>query len=393
MQMPEYSHPGRFITEVSDRIHEIVGAPTATTGFVGFAPNGPVGRPTKVDSILEYEATFGKISAAQPLGSGVEDFFLNGGSKAVILRAGSDDRRHRANGLIGNAKTKTGLHALSRLEERLGLLMVPDAAYLPEKDAALVTKAAASLSEAHGIFHIADIPNVVATKGHHAAARWAANGIARCRNMAIYHPWLVRAPGNRSGTAIRLRPPSAIAAGIYARMDQARGVWNAPSGQDAAAIGITGLAEKVTSADAETLRSASINPIRKIPGNGIVLWGARTFAANDESDWKYVNIRRFSLFLERSIEDGLSWVVFEPNSEVLWAQIRLEVSAFLHTAWRAGALQGATPKDAYFVRCDDTTMTADDIANGRVAVMIGFAPLRPAEFVVIRIESFAAQAA
>jgi phage tail sheath protein FI len=198
--------------------------------------------------------------------------------------------------------------------------------------------------------------------------------------MAIYHPW-VGGPKN-ANTA---RPPSGVAAGIYARIDQAHGVWKAPAGQAATAMGVTTLVQTVTPADAEMLRSAGINAIRKIAGAGIVLWGAGTFAAASENDWKYVNIRRFLLFLERSIEEGLSWAVFEPNGETLWAEIRLEISAFLHTAWRAGALQGVTPKDAYFVRCDATTMTQDDIDNGRVIASIGVAPLKPAEFVIIRI--------
>ena len=181
-------------------------------------------------------------------------------------------------------------------------------------------------------------------------------------------------------------PPSAIAAGIYARLDQAHGVWKAPAGRDAVAMNITDLAADVTDADAAKLQSASINAIRRFAGTGVVLWGARTFAADDDADWRYVNIRRLALFIENSIFDGLSWVVFEPNGEVLWAQIRLEISSFLHTAWRAGAFQGARPQEAYFVRCDATTMTSDDISRGRIIVMIGFAPVKPAEFLILRIE-------
>ena len=197
--------------------------------------------------------------------------------------------------------------------------------------------------------------------------------------MAIYHPWV---GGPKKGNA---RPPSGIAAGVYARIDQTQGAWTAPAGQDAAVMGVTSIVHPVSQADAETLRSAGINPIRKIAGGGIVLWGAGTFAAANESEWKYVNIRRFLLFLERSIEEGLSWAAFEPNGETLWAAIRLEISAFLNTAWRAGALQGTTAKDAYFVRCDATTMTQDDIDNGRLIAVIGVAPVKPAEFVIIRI--------
>ncbi len=388
--MPNHFLPELVIAETSIRSHEIVAATTATTAFVGYAATGPLDKPTMVESLAGYLATFGKSSAAQPLPLAVEDFFLNGGRKAVIVRARSDSRRGTAGALIGNAKAQTGLHALGNAEERVGLLVVPDAAYLPVADAAKVATTAASRAEALGVFYIADIPKIAVSKDHDAAARWSA-GLTRSRNMALYYPWLVRAAGARAKKAIR--PPSAIAAGIYARLDQARGVWKAPAGQDATAVGVTGLAHNVTQADAEKLSAAAINPIRKMPGGAVGLWGARTFAAASGSDWKYVNVRRFSLFLERSIEDSLSWAVFEPNAEPLWAQIRLEVSAFLHTAWRAGALQGATPKDAYFVRCDATTMTQGDIANGRVVVTIGIAPVKPAEFVIIRIGFCAAQAA
>lgn len=374
--MPDYSYPGVYVEEISVP-REIAGVATSTTAFVGFTPMGPLNQPTKIGSVLQYEAAFGTISLAQPLSSSVRDFFLNGGREAVIVRAGASGR---AEALIGKAKAKTGLHALADAEEHIGLLVVPDAAYLSEKDAAAVTNAAASFAEEHGIFHIADIPRAVASKGHDAAVQWSKT-LAQSRNMAIYYPW-VGGPKK----ADKARPPSGVAAGIYARIDQTRGVWKAPAGEDAVAMGVTTVAQAVTAADVETLKAAGINAVRKIAGSGIVLWGARTLAASAaESDWKYVNIRRFVLFLERSIEDGLQWTVFEPNGETLWAAIRLEVSAFLHTAWRAGALQGATPKDAYFVRCDATTMTQDDIDNGRLIVLIGVAPVKPAEFVVIRI--------
>ena len=175
--------------------------------------------------------------------------------------------------------------------------------------------------------------------------------------LAIYYPWLIAAAGTGKKRAQSARPPSAIAAGIYARLDNARGVWKAPAGGEATPNGIADLAQKVTTADGEKLQSASINAIRKFEGKGIVLWGARTFADTGDSEWKYVNVRRLFLFLERSIEEGLSWAVFEPNGEDLWAQVRLEISSFLYTAWRAGAFQGTKPDEAYFVKCDVTTMT------------------------------------
>ena len=373
--MPDY--PGVYVEEVSTRTREIVGVPTSTAAFVGFAPSGPTD-PTIISGVAECETAFGKTS--RPLSSAVADFFRNGGTKAVIVRVGSD----QADQLIGNARKKTGLHALNRVDEPIGLLLVPDAAYLSAQDAVDVVNAAASFSEARGVFHIADIPRAVASKGASAAVQWSAP-IARNRNLAIYYPWVVAAGGTGTKKAKRLGPPSAIAAGIYARLDQARGVWKAPAGQDATAIGVTGLGLNVAAADTGALQNAGINAIRKMPGGEVVLWGARTFADTGDSEWKYVNVRRLFLFLKRSIEEGLSWAVFEPNGEDLWAQVRLEVFSFLHTAWRAGAFQGIKPEEAYFVKCDATTMTQNDIDNGRLIALIGIAPVRPAEFVIFRI--------
>jgi uncharacterized protein len=379
--MPDY--PGVYIEELNTRTREIAGVPTSTAAVVGFAPSGPTD-PIIITGIAEYEATFGKTSAAQPMSSGVADFFRNGGTKAVIVRVGSAGRGRTESGqLIGQAKTHTGLHALGRVDEPIGLLLVPDAAYLPEQDAVDVINAAASFAESRGVFHIADVPETVASEGHNEAVRWA-NSLARSRNMAIYYPWLVAASGTRTKTK-RVKPPSAVVAGIYARLDNARGVWKAPAGGEATPNGIADLAQKATTADTETLQSASINSIRKLEGKGIMLWGGRTFAAANDTEWKYVNVRRLFLFLERSIEEGLEWAVFEPNGEDLWAQVRLEVSSFLYTAWRAGAFPASKPEEGYFVKCDRTTMTQNDIDNGRLIALIGIAPVKPAEFVIFRI--------
>jgi phage tail sheath protein FI len=380
--MPDY--PGAYVEEVSTRTREIAGVPTTTAAFVGFAPSGPTD-PIIISSIAEYEASFGKTSVVRPRSLAVTDFFRNGGTKAVIVRVSSD----QAGQLIGNARNNTGLHALSRVDEPIGLLVLPDAAYLPEQDAVDVVNAAASLAEARGAFHIADIPKTVASKGASAAVQWSAR-VARNRTLAIYYPWVVTPVGTRTKAEL-LKPPSALAAGIYARLDQVRGVWKAPAGEEAKAIGITDLAGKLTSTEIQALQSAGINTIRKMPGGEIVLWGARTFADTGDSEWKYVNVRRLFLFLERSIEEGLQWAVFEPNGEDLWAQVRLEVSSFLHTAWRADAFRGIKPEEAYFVRCDATTMTQDDIDDGRLIAMIGIAPVKPAEFVIFRIGLATAQ--
>jgi len=385
--MPEIRYPGVYIEEAPVGAASIEGTPTSTAGFVGFAQGGPINMPVVAASVSEFVTAFGKINASKPLSVAVESFFLNGGKRAVIVRAGSADkarrRRARAGEIIGQAEKNSGLQALHLCRERVGLLLTPDAAFMSVDDAAQVSAAAVMFSNVRGIFHVCDVPNAVAMLGPDAVVRWAGSAAPNGRNVAIYYPWL-SAGGTRKAGNASLRPPAAIAAGIYARIDEARGVWKSPAGTDAVVIGIAGPAAKLSDTAMEKLESASINPILKIASGGIVLWGART-RATDDHEWRYVSIRRLGLFLENSIRAGIAWATFEPSGEPVWARIRLAVSSFLHTAWRAGAFHGARPEDAYFVRCDATTMTADDIANGHIVVLVGFAPLKPAEFVVLRI--------
>jgi phage tail sheath protein FI len=187
--------------------------------------------------------------------------------------------------------------------------------------------------------------------------------------------------------------PSGVVAGIMARTDATRGVWKAPAGIDAVVGGVT-LAVPVTEADSGALNPLGINAFRSLPVIGNVVWGARTLFGADTraSEWKYVSVRRTALYLEQSLDAGLKWVVFEPNDEPLWSQIRLNVGAFMQDLFRKGAFQGTTPREAYFVRCDKTTTTQPDIDRGVVNILVGFAPLKPAEFVVIQIQQLAGQA-
>ncbi len=199
-------------------------------------------------------------------------------------------------------------------------------------------------------------------------------------NSAVYFPRLrVRdSSGERDVAA------SGAVAGIFARIDTLRGVHVSPGGTGATVSGVRGPSLELDDATVEALDQDGVNPIRRVAGRGTVVWGARTRADTD-TEWQYVNVRRFSLFLERSIEVGLRWVVFEPNDEPLWAQVRAAVRVFLNGVFRQGFFPAAKPQDAFFVRCDRTTMTQDDINSGRLVVHVGFAPIRPAEFVILRI--------
>jgi hypothetical protein len=211
-------------------------------------------------------------------------------------------------------------------------------------------------------------------------------------NAAFYFPWL-NAPDPLLGNRPRAFPPCGFIAGIFARTDSTRGVWKAPAGTEASLTGASSVVVPLTDAQNGVLNPQAINCIRNFPVYGIVSWGARTLNGNDEqaSEWKYVPVRRLALFLEESLYRGTKWVVFEPNDEPLWSQIRLNLGAFMQTLFRQGAFQGTTPQQAYFVKCDDETTTQDDINRGVVNILVGFAPLKPAEFVVIQIQQMAGQ--
>jgi phage tail sheath protein FI len=212
------------------------------------------------------------------------------------------------------------------------------------------------------------------------------------RNATLYFPRLVEIDPNRGGQTDVFVPCGAIA-GICARTDSARGVWKAPAGLDASVNGIQGVEVKLTDAENGMLNPLGINCLRAFPAAGQVVWGARTLRGADQlaDDYKYLPVRRLALYLEESLYRGTQWVVFEPNDEPLWAQIRLNVGSFMQNLFRQGAFQGKTPQEAYFVKCDRETTTQNDINLGVVNILVGFAPLKPAEFVIISIQQIAGQ--
>ena len=213
-------------------------------------------------------------------------------------------------------------------------------------------------------------------------------------NAAIYFP-RIRAADPLMNGVVRDFPPSGTVAGVCARTDGARGVWKAPAGTDASLNGASGLSVLLSDAENGRLNPLGVNVLRVFPIIGPVVWGARTMRGADvlANQWKYLPIRRLALNIEESLYRGTKWVVFEPNDEPLWASIRLNVGAFMNSLWRQGAFQGATPKEAYFVQCDKTNNPQNDIDRGIVNILVGFAPLKPAEFVIIHIEQLAGQIA
>jgi phage tail sheath protein FI len=212
------------------------------------------------------------------------------------------------------------------------------------------------------------------------------------RNAALYFPRVIQADPSHDGRQDTF-VPCGIVAGVMARTDTTRGVWKAPAGLDAAALGVQDLKVNLSDLENGMLNPLGINCLRTFPVAGRVVWGARTLRGADQlaDEYKYVPVRRTALYIEESLYRGLKWVVFEPNDEPLWAQIRLNVGAFMHDLFRQHAFQGMTPREAYFVKCDKETTTQNDIDHGIVNILVGFAPLKPAEFVVIKLQQMAGQ--
>jgi len=227
---------------------------------------------------------------------------------------------------------------------------------------------------------------VDAARGHSDPASLDPHSKWDTSYAALYYPW-IHALDSQSGVQ-RLVPPCGHVAGIYARTDIDRGVWKAPANE--VVRGAVDLEFHIDKQTQEILNPRGVNAIRQFPGRGIRVWGARTLSTNPL--WKYVSVRRLFIFLERSIYEGTQWVVFEPNDEALWERVKDTIRLFLRAQWRNGALVGTTEEEAFAITCDRSTMTQDDILNGRLICEVAVAPVRPAEFVVFRIFQQTAEA-
>jgi phage tail sheath protein FI len=212
------------------------------------------------------------------------------------------------------------------------------------------------------------------------------------KNAALFFPRL-RQPNFLHDNQMEEFTPSGAVAGVFARTDAQRGVWKAPAGLEATLVGVPALSVALNDPENGELNPLGVNCLRAMPAVGPVVWGSRSLQGDDRlaSEWKYIPVRRLALFLEESLYRGTQWVVFEPNDEPLWAQIRLNVGAFMQNLFRQGAFAGRTPQEAYFVKCDRETTTQNDIDRGIVNILVGFAPLKPAEFVVIKLQQMAGQ--
>jgi phage tail sheath protein FI len=319
-----------------------------------------------------------------------------GAQKAVTsptdLGVGADGGAISDTALRGNQLAKTGMYALEDAD-LFNILCIPAAAKLSATQMQAVISEAIAYCETRRAFMIVDIPSTVQDIA--GMQTWMTqNDTLRDRNAAIFFPH-VMIPDPLTNGRLRDVAPSGTMAGVFAATDSARGVWKAPAGIDASLRNVSQLVYNPVDRENGVLNPLGINCLRNFPVYGNVSWGSRTLEGADvqASEWKYIPIRRLALFLEESLYRGSKWVVFEPNDEPLWAQIRLNFNAFMQTLFRQGAFQGTTPKQAYFVKCDSETTTSTDQNNGIVNILVGFAPLKPAEFVIIQIQQMAGQTA
>jgi phage tail sheath protein FI len=281
-------------------------------------------------------------------------------------------------------KDKRGLYGLLRTDI-FNILCLPGA-----DDLSGVQTAALTLCVNRRAMLIVDPPSIWTTVAT-AQQQHALTGDST-KNAALYFPRLNSSDPLQEGRS-RDFPPCGVMAGVWARTDVQRGVWKAPAGTDASLNGVTSLSVALTDLENGILNPLAVNCLRSFPVIGPVAWGARTMRGADKlaDQWKYLPVRRLALFIEESLYRGTQWVVFEPNDEPLWSSIRLNVGAFMNSLFRQGAFQGRTPRDAYLVKCDSQNNPQNDIDRGIVNILVGFAPLKPAEFVLIHIQQLAGQ--
>jgi phage tail sheath protein FI len=344
--------------------------------------------PRYVANVLENQSVLvripegGSIPEFQP--AEAEAMFTGGGDGAVLVFGDYEE----------SEADRTGIFALEKTD-LFNLMCIPP--FTRDTPVALSTweKALQYCKDRRAMLIVDPDPNW-STPDAIVSDSQASTGLFTLRdeNSILYYPRVKMADPLQENRLAEFAP-CGVVAGIFARTDATRGVWKAPAGLDAGLVGVRELAYKMTDGENGKINPIGVNALRTFPVVGNVVWGARTLDGADvlASEWKYVPVRRLALFIEESLYRGLQWVVFEPNDEPLWAQIRLNVGTFMQDLFRQGAFQGRSPREAYFVKCDKETTTQSDIDRGIVNILVGFAPLKPAEFVVIKIQQMAGQTA
>ncbi len=373
----------------------------ATEVFRNLTVNTAKKSPNQADKVLENESRLVRVKGALPAtiptphgnpaaGKGVfEDDTAS--SKVQDDKKASDGSILVRDDFTGSGKQggKVGLFALEKAD-LFNLLCLPPHILGGNIEKELIDEAAKYCKDRRAML-LVDAPSGWTDKDK-AKSGVATDVGATSNYAALFFPRLKQPNPLRDNQMEDFVPCGAVA-GIFSRTDVQRGVWKAPAGLEATLFGVPQLSAPLTDPENGELNPLGINCLRTMPAAGRVVWGARTREGDDRlaSEWKYIPVRRTALFIEESLYRGTQWVVFEPNDEPLWAQIRLNVGAFMQNLFRQGAFQGKTRSEAYFVKCDKETTTQNDINLGIVNIVVGFAPLKPAEFVIIKIQQMAGQ--
>ena len=410
----EARYPGSWGNRLRARVdHDVVGADAANlfnlsvrdgeTGDVEVFRNVSVrqGHPRQIDRVLGAESRLVRVRGQQlpssrptpstPPPSGGDPFSDASSSGVASDGRASNGKALEASDFTGSGMEagKRGLFALEKAD-LFNLLCIPPFSRTADVDKSL-WMTAASYCERRRAMLLVDAPQGWASAADARDKLGTEVGLTS-KNAALFFPRLRQPDPGRDNRPENFAPSGAVA-GVFARTDAERGVWKAPAGLGAGLVGVPELNVSMTDAENGMTNGLGINALRTLPAAGRVVWGSRTLEGDDRlaSEWKYVPVRRLALFIEESLYRGTQWVVFEPNDEPLWAQIRLNVGAFMQNLFRQGAFKGKTPQEAYFVKADAETTTQNDINLGIVNVVVGFAPLKPAEFLIIKIQQMAGQ--
>jgi hypothetical protein len=370
--MPTYLAPGVYVEEPPPKARPIAGVGTSTAGFIGVVPDAvtmpagatvaPAATPQLISSWEEYKNKFGDFQAATTvLAHAVYGFFNNGGKNCWVMR------------VVDLSSLATNLEKFEPIDE-IAIVAVPGAVTNTQQNVIVAhcEKMKDRVCVLDGQQNLAGNISVTDIKGTTGDSKFA----------AMYWPWLKvsNPPGN---AALISQPPSGHVAGIYARVDATRGVFKAPANE--AVFGAVDVDRNITRNQQENINPKGINAIRVFNG-AVKVYGGRTLGGDDNGDMRYISTRRYMNFLVESIDEGTQFVVFEPNSPALWQRIIRSVSDFLYNQWREGGLFGETQKQAFFVKCDAELNPPSVREAGQVITEIGVAIVKPAEFVIFRIE-------
>ncbi len=392
--MVELSYPGVCVAENPSTTRAITGASTSTAAFIGMTEKGSTDKSVLVTSLAEFFDKFGSFTTKHKMGItnaqendvylpyAVWAFFQNGGSKCYIVRIAPE-------GSLG--KDVTNKEIIAQLTDGTSVLdKITDVSLIasPGYTDTEIVNAGFTYAEGHrnslgDAFFIADVPKYVDTPDEGLKF---IKSLSPCVNGfgAVYFPWIkVHDEISKARNPIAIVPPSGFMAGIFARIDNKRGVWKSPAGIEANVAGALDLTSVLDDINHGIINEVGLNAIRSFPDKGLVAWSART--PSSDIIWRYLSVRRMTNFLKSSIYDGIQWAVFESNDTSLWTALTVNIERFMREIFSQGAFKGSTIEEAFFVKCGSETTTSTDQQMGIVNVLVGFAPLKPAEFIVINL--------